>query len=242
MKTQPVLECRSLGRDLFGRTVLHDLTFALEPQSCLAIVGPNGAGKTTLIRVCLGVLRASRGTARLWGLDPRSEGPRVRARCGVVLEEAPFYPGLSGLENLVVWGELFGMSRAEAANAAWVEADRFGMSGCLEEAAGGLSAGQRRRLALARAFMTDPDLLVLDEPTAGLDFHSRRGLRERIERHLGLRCGSVLIASHETHEIERVATHLLVLESGRIRAFGSTQEVLQGRVLESVIAETLGTR
>src|SRR2546428_4792427 len=141
-ETFPILRCDALGRDIFGKRVLEGVSFALDSEHCLAVIGPNGAGKTTLIRVCLGVLGANRGSVRVFGRNPRIE-PHVRARCGVATEESAVYPHLSALENLILWGHLFGMRRPEAKAAATRELECFGAAPFMRQAAGSLSAGQR---------------------------------------------------------------------------------------------------
>lgn len=232
-----IVACDDLGRDIFGKRVLDQVTFSLAAGSILAILGPNGAGKTTLIRVCMGVLSPTRGEVRVWNRDPVADGPDVRIRCGVATEDSAFYPSTSVLENLVLWGRLFGMSRSEAKAAALRELANFGAEGYTGEAAGSLSAGQRKRVALARALMTEPELLVLDEPTAGLDLEARRTLRRRLTEPANGRRMTAIIASHEAGEVEKVATHLLLLDRGRVRDFGPIGDVVQGSSLEAVLEE-----
>ena len=227
-----LIACKGLGRDINGRVVLNDVSFQLGAGSRLALIGPNGVGKTTLIRTLLGVLQPSRGSVRVWGLDPWAHGPAVRVRCGVMTENCSMTPSATVLENLVVWGRWFGLSPAEARAAAVRELEAFGMRERMRDVAGALSAGQRRRVGLARAFMTDPDLVVLDEPTAGLDLLARRTLRARL---LAERPGSPLtaiIASHEVSEVEKVATHLMTIGAGCVLEFGPLQQVLAGRTLD----------
>lgn len=227
-----LIACEGLGRDINRRVVLSDVSFRIEAGARLALIGPNGVGKTTLIRTLLGVLRPTRGSVRVWGLDPWDHGPAVRVRCGVMTENCSMTPSATVLENLVVWGRWFGLSPAEARAAAVGELEAFGMSEQIGSVAGALSAGQRRRVGLARAFMTDPELVVLDEPTAGLDLTARRALRARLLSERAGRPLTAIIASHEVSEVEKVATHLMTIGAGRVIEFGPLQQVLDGRSLD----------
>ena len=201
----------------------------IEPGEVVALLGPNGAGKTTTLRILLGLRRADEGRARLYGLDPLR--PEARRRVGCTPQETSFPTTLRV-------GEIVDLVRAHfpAALAAGEVSRRFELGGLERRQAGGLSGGEKRRLAVALAFAGDPDLVVLDEPSAGLDVESRLRLWECIRAHA--RSGrTVLLTTHYLEEAEALAGRIVVISAGRIVADGSPDEVSSGGRLETAVLE-----
>jgi ABC-2 type transport system ATP-binding protein len=217
----------------FGRVqALDGVDLHVEKGEKLALLGPNGAGKTTAIALILGLRRPDVGEARLLGRDPR----RVEARRGIgcTPQEAAFPLTLRVVEVVELVRAHFagGPSSAQLI-------ERFGLGGLERRQIGGLSGGERRRLACALAFAGDPVLVLLDEPSSGLDVESRRGLWETIA---GSGC-SVLLTTHSFEEAETLASRVVVLHCGRIVADGSPIGIARpGESLESAYLALTGGR
>ena len=202
----------------FGRTrALADVSLAAERGTVLALLGPNGAGKTTALSLLVGLRRPDHGRALLFGADPRRAAAR---RClGVTPQEAA-YPGSLRVRELV---ELVRAHYPRPAPTS-VVLDRFGLTELARRQAGGLSGGERRRLSVALAFAGSPALVVLDEPTTGLDRESRRTTWEAI-RAYSARGGTVVLTTHHLEEAEALATHVVLVERGLVVRHGSVEEL-----------------
>jgi ABC-2 type transport system ATP-binding protein len=196
---------------------LDDVSLRIGEGEAVALLGPNGAGKSTAIAVLLGLRRPDSGTARLFGLDPRQ--PAARRVVGVTPQEASF-PATLRVRELV------GFVRSHFPGAVPAERlyERFGLRSLESRQLGGLSGGERRRVAVALAFAGDPRLLVLDEPTSGLDRDTRRGVWEAIRAHV-VDGGALLLTTHYLEEAENLAGRLVLIESGHIAADGTVAEV-----------------
>ncbi len=205
----------------FGETAALDgVDLELRTGEVLALLGPNGAGKTTALSILLGLRRPDSGRAELFGEDPRHAAARVAI--GVTPQESGFPPTLRVRE-------IVDLVRAHFPNPASAAEllDRFGLAEIGRRQAGGLSAGERRRLSVALAFAGNPRALFLDEPTAGLDVEARRSVWREVQRYAA--CGqTVLLTTHHLEEAEALASRVVVLARGRIVADGSPAE-LSGR-------------
>ncbi len=202
----------------YGSTeAVRGISFRLCAGELLGLLGPNGAGKTTLLGLLLGLRRPDAGTARLFGLDPRSR--RARASVGVTPQETGFPPTLrvSEIVDLVRAHFRSPVARDELLA-------RFDLAGIAGRQAGGLSGGQRRRLAVALAFVGRPRALFLDEPTSGLDVESRHAVWREIREYVRSG-GAVLLTSHHIDEVEALATRVAVMQRGEIVAEGSVPEI-----------------
>lgn len=224
----------------YGDTeVVKDLSFSIAPGECLGVIGPNGAGKTTTVRMCLGHTVPDGGSIIAMGLRMPRDAMAIKAQLGVVTQFDTLDPDFSCEENLLVYGRYFGMKDA---------AIRARIPQLLEFAAlshkagakpGELSGGMRRRLSLARALVNDPKLLLLDEPTTGLDPQARHLMWERLQ--LLLQQGkSILLTTHFMDEAERLCNRLLVLDHGRKIAEGAPRDLIAAH-LEPDVVEVFGT-
>jgi len=193
----------------FGATTALDgVSFAVDRGETLAILDANGAGKTTSISLLLGLRRPDAGAARIFGRDPRVAA--ARRAVGVTPQEAAFPATLKVVEIVRLVASHYPRPLAER------EAlSRFGLAALAARQAGGLSGGERRRLAVALAFVGDPPFVVLDEPTAALDGESRRAVWDAISGHAAAG-GSVLLTTHHLDEAEALASHVVVLDGGRV--------------------------
>ncbi len=203
-------------RKTFGEvTALNGIDFSAPVGSVTVLLGPNGAGKTTTVRLTTGAMIPDFGAIRVLGLDPLTDGDQVRARVGVVPPKPAFYDQISGWDNLQFAATIFGADESEARRAA----EQFGIAHALSQDVGGYSTGMRTRLALARAVLHDPEVLMLDEPTAGLDPESARAVLDLITDMAG-RGRTIVMCTHLLHEAEGIADQVVLLEDGEVRASG----------------------
>lgn len=208
---------------------LRQLDFEAPYGSITVLLGPNGAGKTTTVRLTTGALNADAGSISVLDLDPATGGTEIRSRCGIVPPKPAFYDELSGWDNLQFAARIFDASDAAAREAA----DRFDIAHALDQEVGGYSTGMRTRLALARSVIHDPEVLLLDEPTAGLDPESSRAVLELI-RELAGKGRSIVLCTHLLHEAEGIADQVVLMDGGEARAVGPPLE-LAGRYMADPI-------
>ena len=214
-------------RRAFGDVVaVNDLTFDVPRGTVTVLLGPNGAGKTTVVRLVTGALRADSGHVTTLGLEPArdDDGTEVRRLCGVVPARPALYDRLTGHDNLQYAAALFEVDRRRANERIADAAERFGITHALEQRVGGYSTGMRARLALARAVLHDPDLLLLDEPTAGLDPESARAVLALIDE-MAEGGKTVLMCTHLLLEAEGLADQVVVMDHGRAIVAGSPAEL-----------------
>lgn len=221
------VEAVGLTRSFASGTAVDELTFQLQPGEVLALLGPNGAGKTTTVRLLNGVLQPDRGRAHILGFDPATEGEEVRRRTGVLTENAGLDDRLTTRENLEITARLRGFAKPEARERVDEMLHRFGMADRADDLTQGFSTGQRKRVALARALLHDPQVLFLDEPTSGLDPAGTRDVADLIAT-LAAEGRTIILATHFLGEAGRLADQMAVLHRGRLQAFGRPSELAAG--------------
>jgi len=202
----------------FGKTVaLDSVTLTIRPAGLVALLGPNGAGKTTAVRLLLGLTRVDSGSVSVFGLDPRR--PRNRVRTGAMLQVGRVPETLRVAEHIDLFSSYYSdpLPNAEVIAIA-------SLRGLERRLFGELSGGQKQRLLFALAICGNPDLLILDEPTVGLDVDARRGIWEQIRRFVG-KGGAVLLTTHYLQEADSLADRIIVIDHGRIIAEGSPAEI-----------------
>jgi len=214
-----------LSRAFGDQPALDDLTIEVRPGEVLALLGPNGAGKTTTVRLLNGVLTPDTGQARVLGLDPIADGDALRHRTGVLTENAGLDDRLTARENLLFTARVRGMSRGEAERRVTTMIDRFAMGDRADDQTLGFSTGQRKRLALVRALLHDPEVLYLDEPTSGLDPAATREVVALIDRLAREDGRTVVLCTHFLGEAGRLADRMAVLHRGRLQAFGRPDDL-----------------
>jgi ABC-2 type transport system ATP-binding protein len=218
---EPVVRLEGVARS-FGRILaVRDLTVQVPRGTVAVLVGPNGAGKTTAIRLVTGALRPDRGTVRVFGLDPAERGAEVRRRSGVVAARPALYDRLTGRENLRYAAELYGLGSRPPIDEV---AERFGIAAALDLPVGGYSTGMKSRLALARAVLHDPELLLLDEPTAGLDPEAARAVLAHIDW-MAAGGKTVLMCTHLLLEAQDLADQVVIMDRGASVVAGSPEEL-----------------
>jgi len=217
---------------------VNDLSFEIAPGECLGVIGPNGAGKTTTIRMCLGLTAPDGGDISALGLRMPHDALAIKAQLGVVSQFDTLDPDFSCAENLVVYGRYFGFSKAHVRARVPQLLEFAALSHKADAKPGELSGGMRRRLSLARALVNDPKLLLLDEPTTGLDPQARHLMWERLQ--VLLQQGkSILLTTHFMDEAERLCSRLLVLDHGRKIAEGRPRDLIAEH-LEPDVVEVYG--
>jgi ABC-2 type transport system ATP-binding protein len=221
--TESVVEIVGLSKR-FGAGVLavDDLSFAVDRGQVCGLLGPNGAGKTTCLRMLLGLIRPTAGESRLFGerVTPGSEQLR---RLGALIESSAFVPHLTGMRNLRLWWEAGGDRWADAdLEQALAIAD---LGSAIDRKVKTYSQGMRQRLGLARVLLGKPEVLVLDEPTNGLDPGEMREVRQLVRR-VAEAGSTVLFSSHVLAEVEQICTHAVVMDKGKLVAAGSVSDLI----------------
>ncbi|CAI8716357.1 ABC transporter ATP-binding protein [Methylococcus capsulatus] len=233
--TVPVLEVERLSFAYGPCKALDDVAFQVQPGECAILLGPNGAGKSTLFSLVTRLYEAPAGQIRIAGRSLRQDSCAALSRLGVVFQQPTLDLDLSVAQNLRYHAALHGLSRREAELRIREELERQGMYGRRDEKVRQLNGGHRRRVEIARALLHRPALLLLDEPSVGLDVPSRRALVDHIHalcRSQGL---AVLWATHLIDEIG-ADDSLIVLHKGRVRAWGPVREVLASQGAATVSA------
>jgi len=238
----PLFRVRQLRKRYGDTTVVDDLSFEIAPGECLGVIGPNGAGKTTTIRMCLGLTAPDAGEITYHGNGDPLQMPRdalaIKAQLGVVTQFDTLDPDFSCAENLMVYGRYFGFRRAQIAPRIPELLEFAALTNKADAKPGELSGGMKRRLSLARALVNDPRLLLLDEPTTGLDPQARHLMWERLQVLLQ-RGKSILLTTHFMDEAERLCSRLLVLDHGRKIAEGKPRDLIAEH-LEPDVVEVYG--
>ncbi len=220
-----IVEARGVVKRFGARAAVADLDLDVPRGQCLGLLGPNGAGKTTMLRMIYGVTRPDAGSIRVFGIDVASDARAVRRRLGVTLQDSVMIDTLTPRENLRVFGRFHGLG------AAALEARIDELLGFLEltshadELARRLSGGFRRRLAVATSLINRPELLILDEPTTGLDPAVRHALWSRV-RALGAGGTTVLLTTHYMDEAERLCDRVVIMSAGRALCVGAPRELI----------------
>ena len=221
---EPAIAVSGLSKSFGDVRALDGVDFEVAPGTVLGLLGPNGAGKTTAVRVLATLLRPDAGTARVAGLDVVRDATLLRSRIGLAGQYAAIDENLTGLENLVMVGRLYGMSRAQAKVRGRELLTDFDLLDAADRPAKTYSGGMRRRLDLADALVAKPPILFLDEPTTGLDPRSRIGLWETIES-LVADGTTVLLTTQYLDEADRLADTIAVIDHGRLIADGTPDEL-----------------
>ncbi|MEI8030268.1 MAG: ATP-binding cassette domain-containing protein [Comamonadaceae bacterium] len=237
-KAVSLFEVIHLSKSYGNTTVVDDLSFEIAAGECLGVIGPNGAGKTTTIRMCLGLSTPDHGSVTALGLQMPRDALAIKAQLGVVSQMDTLDPDFTCAENLLVYSRYFGMKDKQIRQRIPALLEFASLTHKAHVKPGELSGGMKRRLSLARALVNDPRLLVLDEPTTGLDPQARHLMWERLQ--LLLQQGkSILLTTHFMDEAERLCTRLLVLDHGRKIAEGTPRDLINQH-LEPDVVEVYG--
>src|SRR5512141_127281 len=223
---RPLISARALTKRFGAFTAVDGIDFDVAPGESFGFLGPNGAGKTSTMRMVACVSPVTEGTLRILDLDPATDGARIRARLGVVPQQDTLDTELSVRDNLVIYGRYFGLSRAEAARRGDELLEFAQLTERANDKVEPLSGGMKRRLTIARALINEPSILLLDEPTTGLDPQARHLLWERLYR-LKQRGVTLVLTTHYMDEAEQLCDRLVVMDKARIAAEGSPRELIE---------------
>ncbi len=216
---------RALTRDFGALRALDQLELSVPTGAIFGFLGPNGAGKTTTIRLLLGLLEPTDGSAEVLGHDVARAGDAVRAATGALLEHPGIYERLSAERNLDYFGRIYGLGRAETAARSQELLQRFGLWEARAKRAGEFSRGMKQKLGIARAMLHRPKLLFLDEPTAGLDPASAAALRDDLLALVAQEEVTIFLTTHNLDEAERVCALVGVIRAGKLQAFGTPAQL-----------------
>ena len=235
----PLLSALHLVKRYGDQTVVNDLSFHIAPGECLGVIGPNGAGKTTTLRMCLGLTEPDGGAVRYFDdLQMPVDALAIKAQLGVVTQMDTLDPDFSAAENLLVFGRYFGLKDSLIRERIPQLLEFAALTHKADAKPGELSGGMKRRLSLARALINQPRLLLLDEPTTGLDPQARHLMWERLQ--VLLQQGkSILLTTHFMDEAERLCNRLLVLDHGKKIAEGKPRDLIAEH-LEPEVVEVFG--
>ncbi|MGA8786650.1 MAG: ATP-binding cassette domain-containing protein [Polaromonas sp.] len=243
--SQPLFQVTNLSKHYGNTAVVNQLSFSIAPGECLGVIGPNGAGKTTTIRMCLGLTSPDSGQIRYFpdsGNAPSLNMPQdalaIKERLGVVSQFDSLDPDFSCAENLLVFGRYFGLKDAVIKQRIPKLLEFAALTHKADAKLSELSGGMKRRLSLARALVNDPQLLLLDEPTTGLDPQARHLMWERLQQ-LVQQGKSILLTTHFMDEAERLCDRLLVLDHGKKMTEGAPRDLI-AQNLEPDVVEVYG--
>ena len=222
------VKVENLSRRFGSVEALKGVSFEIPTGTVFGLLGPNGSGKTTTIRLLLGLLEPDSGQVEVLGMDPLRQGDAVRESCGALLEHTGLYERLTALDNLVFFGRVWRLPKAERDARIEELLNSIGLWERRKEVVGGWSRGMKQKLAVARALLHRPRLVFLDEPTAGLDPVAAAALREDLLRLAEQSGVTVFLTTHNLTEAEKLCNQVGVLREGRLLAVGAPEE-LRGR-------------
>jgi sodium transport system ATP-binding protein len=238
--TEAAVSVERLEKTLGKNRVLRGISFQAQPGEIFGLLGPNGAGKTTTLRIISTLLSPDAGSVRVLGFDTRMAPEEVRRRVGVVTADIGTYPRLSARENIAYFAQLSGLDGRELKARVDAVIERLDIDSFAGQRAESLSSGQKQKVAIARAIVHDPPLLMFDEPTSNLDVLASREVREfMVESKARGKC--VIFSTHVLHDAERLCDRITILHQGEVVASGSTAEVRGSRPeLEDAFLELVG--
>jgi len=231
---QPIIEAQNLRKSFGSITAVDNISFTVMPGECFGILGPNGAGKTTAIRMLYGFSPMTGGTLRIFGMDMQRNIRSIKARIGVCQQENNLDPDLTVFQNMEIFAGYFNLPRPLASERAETLLSFIALSQRRNDKVIELSGGMMRRLVLARALINSPDLLILDEPTTGLDPQSRHQVWQRLEE-LKKSGMTILLTTHYMDEASRLCDRLMIMDRGRILVEGTPTDLIRAHVGHDVI-------
>jgi lipooligosaccharide transport system ATP-binding protein len=223
--TTALIHARGLTKRFGDFTAVDAIDLDVEPGEAFGFLGPNGAGKTSTMRMIGCISPVTAGTLRVLGMDPATQGSTIRGRLGVVPQQDTLDMELTVLENLVIYGRYFDLSYKEARRRALELLEFVHLTDRADDEVEPLSGGMKRRLTIARGLMNDPDMVLLDEPTTGLDPQARHLVWERLYR-LKKQGVTLILTTHYMDEAEQLCDRLVVMDKARIVAHGSPRELI----------------
>ncbi|HTK15161.1 MAG TPA: ABC transporter ATP-binding protein [Acidimicrobiia bacterium] len=232
--TAPLIEAHALTKRFGPFVAVDGIDFAIEAGEAFGFLGPNGAGKSSTMRMIGCVSPLSGGTLRVLGMDPAHDGPQIRGRLGVVPQEDNLDTELTVWDNLMIYGRYFDLPRAEIRRRASELLEFVQLSDRRDSRVDPLSGGMKRRLTIARALINQPEVMLLDEPTTGLDPQARHMLWERLYR-LKQTGVTLVLTTHYMDEAEQLCDRLVIMDGGRIVAEGAPRALVAEHATREVV-------
>ncbi len=221
-----MIEAEQLTKCFDDFTAVNGISFRVHPGEVMALLGPNGAGKTTTVRMLTSILRPTRGTARVAGFDVVEQAEQVRAVVGVLTEHHGLYARMNAEDYLVFFGQLYGLDERTARQRIFPLLERFGLATARRQRLGEYSKGMRQKLALVRALIHEPQVLLLDEPTSAMDPESARTVRDAIHT-LKSHDRTIILCTHNLAEAEELADQIAIIQRGKIIFYDSPRNLKQ---------------
>jgi lipooligosaccharide transport system ATP-binding protein len=236
-----IVTAKGLSKYYNSLKAVDNINFEIEKGECFGFLGPNGAGKTTVMRIIYCFMPPSSGEVKVFDIDVTEEPSRIKARIGVMPQDDNLDPGLTVFENLIVYARYFDKIKKDSEPLARELLEFVGMTEKTHVKINALSGGMKRRLILARALINNPDLLILDEPTTGLDPHSRRSVWEKLDK-LKAENTTLVLTTHYMEEAERLCDRVAIMHSGKIVTIDSPPNLMNmhGGNLEDVYLKLTG--
>jgi len=236
-----IVSAEGLTKDYNSLRAVDNIDFEIVKGECFGFLGPNGAGKTTVMRIIYCFMAPSAGDVRVFGMNVVESPSRIKARIGVMPQEDNLDPDLSVIENLIIYARYFDIPKKVSSPIAWELLDFVEMREKANVKIGNLSGGMKRRLVLARSLINNPELLILDEPTTGLDPHSRRSVWEKLN-YLKARDTTLILTTHYMEEAEVLCDRVAIMDSGRIITIDTPSRLvsLHGGNMEDVYLKLTG--
>lgn len=236
-----IVTAKGLTKDYGSLRAVDNVDFEIVKAECFGFLGPNGAGKTTVMRIIYCFMPPTSGEVKVFGMDVTKEPSSIKSRIGVMPQDDNLDPDLSVLENLIVYARYFDISKKDSLPLAGELLEFVGLKERANVNIRNLSGGMKRRLILARALINNPELLILDEPTTGLDPHSRRSVWDKLN-YLKSKNTTLLLTTHYMEEAEILCDRVAIMDSGKIVTIDTPQRLmnLHGGTLEDVYLKLTG--
>jgi lipooligosaccharide transport system ATP-binding protein len=238
-----IVTAKGLTKDYGSLRAVDNIDFEILKGECFGFLGPNGAGKTTVMGMIHCFMPPTSGSVNVFGMDVTENPGEIKSRIGVMPQDDNLDPDLTVFENLIVYARYFDIPKRKSSPLAWDLLDFVEMREKANVNIRQLSGGMKRRLLLARSLINNPELLILDEPTTGLDPHSRRSVWEKLD-HLKSKNTTLIITTHYMEEAEKICDRVAIMDSGRIVTIDSPSRLMgiHGGNLEDVYLKLTGLR
>lgn len=234
-----VLDVSGLVKRYGEKTALHNVTFSVKEGSCFGLLGPNGAGKSTTMKIITGITEADLGTATVLGMDSKRRADDVRCQVGYVPQELTLYESISAYNNLLFFGEMYGVRGADLKRRIQEVLEQVGLSDRARDPVKTFSGGMKRRINIAAALLHKPKLIILDEPTVGIDPQSRNHIFDII-RQLKNEGVTLIYSTHYMEEVEALCDDIAIIDNGRVIEQGSLDRLLSEYAVKAIYVEAEG--
>lgn len=232
-----VLEINHLTKQYGDKKAIDQISFSVKEGSCFGLLGPNGAGKSTTMKIIAGIIESNAGDVHAFGLDVAKEREAMRMQIGYVPQEITLYEQLSARENLLFFGEMYGLRGKELNQRIDQVLQQVGLSDRAKDVVRTFSGGMKRRINIAAALLHQPKLLILDEPTVGIDPQSRNHIFEMI-RKLNAAGVTIIYSTHYMEEVETLCDELAIIDHGKVIVQGSLESLLDQYAQSAIYLET----